>query len=118
MKKFFYTLFLVILISSCKKDDRTYTVTYKVYENTPGSSPFSVRYITSDGTFKQEGPVSSGNWTTPDMNGYRSNAIVSLYLDSPAGTYDMYIYVDGSVVTHLTADGGFGEQLLEAQLPN
>jgi hypothetical protein len=118
MKNLIYILFLLILISSCKKDDKTYTVTYKVFENTPGSSPFTVRYTSSDGTLKQEGPINPGTWTTPDMNGYRSNSIVSLYLDSPAGTYDMYIYVDGAVVTHVTADGGFGEQLLEAQLPN
>lgn len=118
MKNILYIFLFFILIASCKKDSKTYTVTYKVYENTPGSAPFTVRYTQSDATLKQEGPISTGTWTTQDMNGYRGNAIISLYLDSPGGTYDMYIYVNGSVNTHVTADGGFGEQLLETQLPN
>lgn len=118
MKKLVYIFFCLFLITACQKDSKTYTVTYKVYENTPGSAPFSVRYTLSDATLKPEGPISSGNWTTQDMTGFRSNTIVSLYLDSPSGTYDMYIYVNGSISSHVTADGGFGEQLLEAQLPN
>ena len=118
MKNFIYILFSLVLIVSCKKDSKTHTVSYKIYENTPGSAPFTVRYTQSDATLKQEGPISTGSWTTLDMNGYRANAIISLYLDSPGGTYDMYIYVDGSIANHVTADGGFGEQLLEAQLPN
>jgi|SRR3954471_21006293 hypothetical protein len=119
MKNFIYILsFLLLITAACKKENKTYTVTYKVNENTPGSAPFSIRYTISDGTMKSEGPISSGVWTTTDMNGYKSNAIVSLYLDSPSGTYDMYIYVDGTISSHVVADGGFGEQLLEAQLPN
>jgi len=118
MKHIIYIFLFLVLIASCKKDDKTYTVTYKVYENTPGSSPFTIRYTLSDATLKQEGPISSGTWTTQDMTGYRGNTLVSLYLDSPAGTYDMYIYVNGSVATHITADGGFGEQILETILPN
>ncbi|HET6226921.1 MAG TPA: hypothetical protein VFF27_11620 [Bacteroidia bacterium] len=119
MKNFIYICsFFLLICSSCKKEDKTYTVTYKVTENVPGSAPFSVRYTGSDGALKTEGPINSGNWTTPDMNGYKHNAIVSLYLDSPSGTYDLYILVDGNVTSHVTADGGFGEQLLETQLPN
>lgn len=118
MKKFICIISLLLVITACKKETKNYTVTYKIYENTPGSAPFSVRYTLSDGTLKSEGPISSGNWTTPDMNAYRSNQIISFYLESPAGTYDMYIYVDGSIASHVTADGGIGEQLLEAQLPN
>lgn len=118
MKQLIYIFSFIFLITSCKKDDKTYTVTYKIFENIPGSAPFSVRYSQSDATLKSEGPVSTGNWTTPDLNGYRSNAIVSLYMESAGGTYDMYIYVNGSVASHVIADGGFGEQLLEAQLPN
>lgn len=119
MKNFLYSIsFLLLLTASCKKENKTYTVTYRVNENVPGSAPFSVRYTMSDGTLKPEGPISAGTWTTLDMNGYRSNAIVSLYLESASGTYDMYILVDGTITSHVTADGGFGEQLLETQLPN
>jgi hypothetical protein len=119
MKNFCHIiLFSFLIFSSCKKDDNTNTVTYKIIETTPGASPYSVRYSLSDGTLRSEGPITSEIWMTADMSGYKKNTIVSLYLDATSGTYDMIIYVNGSVSSQASADGGMGEQLLEAQIPN
>jgi hypothetical protein len=119
MRKFYYLLFSLLCLSfSCKKEDNSYTVQYQVTETTPGSGPYTVRYTLADGTFRAEGPVTSENWVSENLSGYKKGTIVSLYLDSPGGTYDMSIFVDGQLSSHSSADGGLGEQLLEAQIPN
>ncbi len=118
MKKLYYIPFLLILCFSCRKDDKTYTVSYSVVSQTPGSSTYTLRYSLADGTYKTEGPVTSETWITENLTGYKKGAIVSLYLESSSGSYDMYIYVNGDVASHGAAEGGFGEQVLEAQIPD
>ncbi len=118
MKNLFCIISIVLLFSACKKESNTHLVTYKVTETTPGAAPYSLRYSLSDGTLKSEGPVTTETWTTESLSGFKKGAIVSLYLDSPGGSYEMYIYVDGELSSHAAADGGFTEQLLEAQIPN
>ncbi len=122
MKKIYFiilsTLLMITMSFSCKKDNsNSHSVSYKIIETIPGSSPYMVRYTMADGTFRSEGPITSETWISENMGGYKNGAIVSLYLDSPGGTYDMYIYVNGSISSQASADGGFGEQLLEAQVP-
>jgi hypothetical protein len=118
MKHLFYIFSVVLLFSACKKDTKTHLVTYKVTETTPGAAPYTLRYSLSDGTLKTEGPVTTETWITESLSGFKPGAIVSLYLDSSAGSYEMYIYVDGAVSSHAPADGGLNEQLLETQIPN
>jgi hypothetical protein len=120
MRKFFYlSIFIFLGFFSCKKDDASYSVTYKITETVPGSGPYYIRYTMSDGTLRSEGPISMETWMTENYGGYKKGTIVSLYLDAPTnGSYEMFIYVNNSLSSHAPADGGFGEQLLEAQIPN
>ena len=118
--KSFYSIILVLLLSfSCKKENNnTHSVQYNVTMTTPGSGAYTLRYTLSDGTFRSEGPITSETWVSENYNGYKKGSIVSLYLDSPGGTYEMSIYVDGQLSSHTSADGGVGEQILEASIPN
>lgn len=119
--KSFYSVILVLslLTFSCKKESgNTHAVQYQVTMTTPGSSAYTLRYTLSDGTFRSDGPITSETWISENMGGYKKGSIVSLYLDSPGGTYEMSIYVDGQLSSHTSADGGVGEQLLEASIPN
>lgn len=120
MKNFYSIIFLLLYFSfSCKKENNnTHSVQYHVTMTTPGSSAYTLRYSLSDGTFRSEGPVTSETWVSENLSGYKKGTIVSLYLDSPGGTYELSIYVDGQLSSHAPADGGFGEQLLEASIPN
>ncbi len=118
MKKLVYLLFLLPLFFSCKKDDKTFIVSYSITSQTPGSGLYSLRYTLADGTLKSEGPISSETWISPNLTGYKRGAIISFYLDASNGSYEMYIYINGEMVSHSAAEGGFGEQLLEAQIPN
>lgn len=111
-------LFLTLIVSACKKDTKTHLVSYKVTESTPGAAPYTLRYSLSDGTLKSEGPVTTETWITESLSGFKPGAIVSLYLESAAGSYEMFIYVDGELSVHAPADGGLNEQLLETQIPN
>jgi hypothetical protein len=119
--KKFYPLILVFLglLFSCRKENNnTHSVQYQVIMTTPGSGAYTLRYSLQDGTFRSEGPITSETWISENLNGYKKGSIVSLYLDSPGGTYEMSIYVDGQLSSHASADGGVGEQLLEASIPN
>jgi hypothetical protein len=118
MKNLCCILSFLLIFSACKKDVKTHLVSYKVTESTPGAAPYTLRYSLSDGTLRTEGPVATEIWITESLSGFKPGAIVSLYLDSPAGSYEMYIYVDGELSSHAPADGGLNEQLLEAQIPN
>lgn len=121
MKIFCYiSIFFLIIFSSCKKDgNNAYGISYHIVETSPGSGPYSVRYTLSDGTLRSEGGLTTENWMTANMTGYKKGSIVQLYLDAPPnGSYDMIIYIDGAVSARGSADGGIGEQVLEAQIPN
>jgi hypothetical protein len=118
MKILYCILSFLLIFSSCKKDVKTHLVSYKVTENTPGAAPYSLRYSLSDGSLRTEGPVTTEIWITESLSGFKPGAIVSLYLESSGGNYEMYIYVDGELSSHAPADGGFGEQVLETQIPN
>jgi hypothetical protein len=118
MKNLVCMLSILLLFSACKKDAKTHLVSYKVTESTPGAAPYTLRYSLSDGTLKSEGPVTTETWISESLSGFKPGAIVSLYLESSAGSYEMYIYVDGELSSHAAADGGVAEQLLEAQIPN
>jgi hypothetical protein len=118
MKNIYCIFSFVLIFSACKKDAKTHLVSYKVTEDTPGAAPYALRYSLSDGTLKSEGPVTTETWITESLSGYKPGSIVSLYLSSSGGSYEMYIYVDGALSSHAPADGGLNEQLLEAQIPN
>ena len=120
MKNFYSVILIAVLFTlSCKKENNnTHSVQYQITMTTPGSGAYTLRYSMADGTFRSEGPITSETWISENLSGYKRGSIVSLYLDSPGGTYEMSIYVDGQLSSHASADGGFGEQLLEASIPN
>ena len=119
MKNFCHIiLFSFLIFSFFMKVYYTHSVTYNIFDINSIACLNFVRYSLSDGTLRSEGPITSEIWMTADMSGYKKNTIVSLYLDATSGTYDMIIYVNGSVSSQASADGGMGEQLLEAQIPN
>jgi hypothetical protein len=67
MKRIFlFFLGAITLCASCKKEEPTAVVTYKVSETTTSVPAFTVSYSAENST-KTEGPIMASSWSSPGV---------------------------------------------------
>jgi hypothetical protein len=115
MRQLVFILLSSILISACKKEEKTYTVLYKVVSDLP-TSGYTVRYTLPEGSTKSLGPVTDQFWTSGTLEGYKKSTNLSFSMENTGGSYHMYIYINDVLTTSRDAGGG-GTQTLEAHTP-
>lgn len=120
MKNLFALLFLVIIISaSCKKEEKTYSVIYKIIEKSSNSPSYTAVYTLADGSTQSVGSIKKEMWVTEKLVNYKPNAYLSVSVEgSGGGEYDLYIYINGTLAKTRPASDGFGPQKLEMEISN
>lgn len=116
-KKLLYIFFLLLLLSSCKKEPETVYVSYKVIETSSNSPTYTVGYSLADGTTKTIGGQTSSNWVSEKVSDVEIGKYISLSVEgNGGGSYDMYIYVNGRLDSQRDADDSNGKQTLTTQI--
>ena len=112
----FIVLLFSLVIISCKKEDKKYSVLYKiaVYGTTAG---YTVRYTLPNGNTKSQGPLTAQSWNSTTLEGYPKSTPVRFELESGGGSYHMSILINGALDSERDAGGG-GTQSLETHTPN
>ncbi|MBL0330764.1 MAG: hypothetical protein IPP64_15485 [Bacteroidetes bacterium] len=118
MKHFISILIIFVFIASCKKEPKTVTVSYKIYEKSTAVPTYTVRYTQANGVSKSKGGITQANWVSETIPEVELGKTVSLSVEgNGGGVYEMYIYVNGSVNAHRSAGDGYGEQTLTLEIP-
>jgi hypothetical protein len=120
MKKLL-AIFIVVsfVLTSCKKEEKTYSVIYKIIEKSSNSPSFTAVYTLPDGSTQSVGSIKKEMWVTDKIINYKANSYLSLSVEgSGGGEYDLYIYINGSLAKTRPASDGFGAQKLEMEISN
>lgn len=118
LMKQFILLTFVLLLFSCKKEEKNYSVIYKIIEKSSYAPSYIARYTLPDGS-TQSLTSSKEMWVSEKIIDYKANSFISLSVEgSGGGEYDMYIYINGTLAKTRPASDGFGAQTLEMQITN
>jgi len=110
---------LSVLFFSCKKEEKKYSVTYKVIETSNNTPSYTIRFTTNSGATQSQGPITAGSWNSGKLLDYKPGEYLKLEVEgSGGGEYQMYIYVNGAPDVNRIADDTNGAQSLETILPN
>jgi len=119
MKHLIYISFLLLVFSSCKKEEKKYSVTYKIIEISNNTPTYIVRYTLNNGATQSLGNITANSWTSGTLSDYKAGSVLNLEVEgSGGGTYEMYILVNGTNDGYRIADDSNGAQSLEVVLPN
>ena len=117
MKNFTYFFLLLALFSSCKKDAKKHSVIYKI--TVIGGHPaYTVNYSSTDNSTASQGPFTEQMWTSPKIDDREAGSTVFLTLEGGVGgSYNMYIYIDGSLQKTDRMDDPYGPMTISAKIP-
>ncbi len=116
-KKIFILFLFSAFLFACKKKEKDYTVQYRIQRTNTGTNPFTVRYVTADGTTKSIGPVNGDSWNSGVLAGYKKKQYVTLTLEGiGGGTYKMYIYTSSAPYVVRDADDNSGPQTIGKEI--
>lgn len=117
MKKTIYILFVSLLfLSSCKKEAKTVSVTYKIIV-TGGNPTYTASYTLADGTTKTQGKITQSKWLSDNIKEVETGKYISLSVEgSGGGFYELFIYINGILNSHREAGDGYGTQTLNTQV--
>jgi len=120
MKRAFSFLILISLFfTSCKKEEKKFSVVFKVVETGSGTPVYTVRYTLPNGSTQSKGGNTQEIWVSEKIDDYKGGQYLTLSVEgSGGGSYDMYIYINGSLQARRAAGDGFGEQVLGVQIVN
>ena len=115
MKNYIF-IFLLIFIS-CKKEETTHPVIYKV--TVIGGSPsYSVQYSSAKNTSVSQGPFSSDMWISDKIE-KTAGSVASLTLNGgTGGSYKLYIYIDGVLQQDGRMDDPYGPKTISIAVPD
>lgn len=107
-----YLLILLIIlgVSSCKKEETLYNVTFKVTSNTPSQS-FIVRYTTPDGSTQSRGAFTGASWSSDAIPGYKKGMLVRFAIENSGGDFTQLIFVNSSLIKSANAGGGGTQEM-------
>ncbi len=94
---------LLLFATGCKKEIKTWTVTYKVvnFEATPAS--YRVEFTNELGNTQVRGPIDENWWVSPDFIVETGQNLEFLFdLRSGSGDFELFIEVNGSAITSLS----------------
>jgi hypothetical protein len=107
------------VLTSCKKEQKTYSVIYKIIEKSSNSPSFTAVYTLADGSTQSVGSITKDFWVTDKLINYKPNAYLSVSVEgSGGGEYNLYIYINGVLAKTRPASDGFGPQKLEMEISN
>jgi|APLak6261678615_1056124.scaffolds.fasta_scaffold00006_57 hypothetical protein len=107
------------VLTSCKKEEKTYSVIYKIIEKSSRTPTYIARYSLPDGSTQSVGSITKEFWVTDKIINYKANSYLSLSVEgSGGGEYDLYIYINGTLAKTRPASDGFGPQKLEMEISN
>ena len=85
----FVVICLVLLLSACKKEDDSFTVSY-IINRTKGSSDFSVSYKKAGGADELLGSINQQNWNSGLLEGFKQGELASITINT-AGQNEDYL---------------------------
>jgi hypothetical protein len=120
MKKLLAILIVVcFVLTSCKKEEKTYSVIYKIIEKSSNSPSYTAVYTLADGSTQSAGSIKKEMWVTEKLVNYKANSYLSISVEgSGGGEYDLFIYINGTLAKTRPASDGFGPQKLEMEISN
>lgn len=90
----------LLLLSGCKKEVKTWTVTYKVvnFDSTPAT--FRVEFTNERGVTEVLGPIDTNWWVSRDMYEVETGTNLELVFDlqQGRGDFELFIEVNGSAI--------------------
>ena len=101
MKKLIYISILLFIFSSCKKEVKKYSVTYKIIETSNNTPTYTIRYTLNNGS-SQSVSTSANSWTSGTLTDYKAGTGLTLEVEgSGGGEYQMYIFVNQLILIFL-----------------
>jgi hypothetical protein len=108
---------LLIMLGSCKKEEKKYDVIYKVIV-IGGNPSYSVTYSSAGNSTQTAGPFTDSKWVSPTISDRKAGSTVSLTLKGGSGgSYNMYIYVNGRLEKEDRMDDPYGPRTISVELP-
>jgi hypothetical protein len=113
-----FILFITVVFS-CKKEERVYTVVYTIQEESNLPVSYSVQYKMADGTTRLEGPFSSKNYSSGQLEGFKpgSYAEIVLQTSKPEGNYRITILADNAILEQQQYNDPLGNITVSDYLP-
>jgi hypothetical protein len=120
MKKILFPLLAsLLLLSSCKKEEKNSYISYKIVKNGGTMPSYTVRYTLANGSTQTKGPITDSRWLSDVIREVEPGTELSLALEAnPSATFDMMIYINGALEAHREGGGGYGTQTLTARVPD
>ena len=117
MKSFLLLSASLLLFAGCKKEEKTHTVIYKVIV-IGGHPTYSVQFSSSKNNTVSQGPFSSGTWISEKITDKEGGSTASLTLSGgTGGSYNMYIYIDGTLQQDGRMDDPYGPRTISVEVP-
>ena len=117
MRIFAFILAFLIFFSSCEKEKKTFTVSYKITVISGSSPAYYVQYSAQNNSTQSKGPISQTMWVSDKVTDKEEESTVSLKLTGGQGcSYMMYIYVNGALRVQDRMDDPYGPKTITADL--
>ena len=108
---FIFSLLTVVMVS-CKKEEPSAVISYKVSETSSAVPAYTVTY-SAEGITKTEGPITTPSWTS---SGHTMNngdqASITLDGGTGTGSFSFSIYKNGILQVNATFDSPFGPKTI------
>ena len=117
MKTIIYLFISLTIFTSCEKEKKTFTVSYKITVISGSSPAYYVQYSAQNNSTQSKGPISQTMWVSDKVTDKEEESTVSLKLTGGQGcSYMMYIYVNGALRVQDRMDDPYGPKTITADL--
>src|ERR1043166_6142032 len=91
MKNYFLlVLGLLMMMSSCRKDEKNAYVNYKITKNGGNGPNYTVSYTLANGSTQSKGPITGDRWASETVRDVKPGTSLSLSLEgTTTTTFDM-----------------------------
>jgi hypothetical protein len=120
MKNYFlFAIGFILLLSSCKKEEKKSYVNYKIVKEGGSNPNYTVSYTLANGGTQSKGPLTSDHWVSDAIPNVEPGTSLTLTLDAnPSASFYMMIYINGALEKQGEGGGGFGTQSISVTVPD
>ena len=85
-----------LLLSGCKKEEKTWTITYKVVNFDATPATFRVEFTNEQGNTEVLGPIDTNWWVSRDLLEVETGTTLNFTFDLISGTGDFELYIEAN----------------------
>ena len=109
---------LALLLSGCKEEEKTWTITYKVVNFNASAATFRVEFTNEQGNTEVRGPFDTNWWVSRDILEVETGTELSFQFEllTGSGDFELFIEANGASIATVSERNPNSPVLLQATI--